>query len=156
MAPTGHALPDVTGPPREWLGSSKPYFALIALAMTVAPRHIRWLLALALTSACKESTAPAGEVSAVAVAAGIRATNASSQPVLYIVMEQGIMALIDVVPCEDIASCPNIPAGATVTIPWSAVTGYGPGHHDYVLFWHHPRPPLTERVTSGRVELSWP
>jgi hypothetical protein len=147
----------VTGGPRQWLGSSNLPSCHDRPAMTAPHRHISWLLGLALASACGSPTRPDGEVSAVATAEGIRAANGTSRPVLYLVFEQGLTGAIDFVPCEDVAVCPSIAPGATVTIPWSEVMGYDPRRRTYLLYWHHAAPAwLPIEPSFGQIEVVLP
>jgi hypothetical protein len=124
--------------------------------MTVSRRQIRWLLCFALVSACTSATRPGGEFSAVPTAEGIRATNGTNRPVLYRVYEQSLAGAIDYIPCDDVATCPSIPGGEAVTIPWSTVPGYGAARHTYLVQWHHAPPAFAGRPSGGTLEVSWP
>lgn len=77
-----------------------------------------------------------GRVEARATTAGIVASNHTNRTLFYFAAEEGALALTNWALCTETPRCPHIAAGATVTVPWSDVTGYGPEKTNYVFSWY--------------------
>jgi hypothetical protein len=102
--------------PRQSAG----FFATIALAL--------------LLGGCADATAPAaGDISVAASDEGLVILNGTGYPIHSVEMESGVLALIDLMPCDH--GCEVQLPGVRRVVPWASVIGYGSDRSDYIVYW---------------------
>jgi hypothetical protein len=58
--------------------------------------------------------------------------NSSERPVFYFLVERETAAVINFATCVE-PECPHVAAGATVRVPYTAITGYQPGKREIIV-----------------------
>ena len=99
------------------------------------------LAAVVLAVGCEAPSRPPTSVSdgvltASATASVLRLHNASSAAVNYFVLARDAAPLIDWAPCAGPA-CPAIPAGGSVSLPYSQIAGYSAATTEAIVWWWH-------------------
>jgi hypothetical protein len=61
--------------------------------------------------------------------------NGAARPTFYLIVERETAAVIDFVTCVDESQCPHVASGATVRVPYSAISGYRPGKREAIVYW---------------------
>jgi hypothetical protein len=99
------------------------------------------LAAVVLVVGCEAPSRPPTSVSdgvltATARASALRLRNSSSQAVNYFVLASDAVPLVDWLPCAGPA-CPAIPAGGSVSLPYSQIAGYSASTTEAIVWWWH-------------------
>jgi len=99
------------------------------------------LVAVVLAVGCEAPLRPPTSVSdgvltATATAGVLRLQNASSQAVNYFVLARDAAPLIDWAPCAG-PTCPAVPAGGSVSLPYSGIVGYTSATKEAIAWWWH-------------------
>lgn len=98
-----------------------------------ASRCATFALALVLAG-CRDTTAPAaGDISVSSNEEGLVIRNGTEYPIHTVEMESGVLALIDLAPCDRVCEV-QLP-GVRRVVPWESVIGYGTGRSDYIVYW---------------------
>ncbi len=79
-------------------------------------------------------------------------SSTAAQPTFYLVVERETAALINFYTCINQPQCQSVPAGSTVRVPYSEITGYhaGVSQEAVVYWWRAVRTPTGPRVDSLR------
>jgi hypothetical protein len=78
---------------------------------------------------------PRSSVTVTLATSGLRLTNVGTTPLAYAVFERTRAALIMFGPCLDPGpSCVRLPAGQTVTVPFSEIGGWAAGAREAVVY----------------------
>ena len=103
--------------------------------MLLRPASLVPTIALALAlGGCRDATAPAsGDISVSSSTEGLVIVNGTGSPIHSVEMESGVMALIDLMPCD--RGCEVQLPGVRRVVPWSSVIGYGSDRPDYIVYW---------------------
>lgn len=99
------------------------------------------LAAVVLAVGCEAPSRPPtlvsdGVLTASAAAGVLRLQNASSEAVNYFVLARDAAPLIDWAPCAG-PTCAAIPAGGSVSLPYSAIAGYSSATSEALVWWWH-------------------
>ena len=117
------------------------YVATIALALSLA--------------GCRDNTAPAaGDISVSSSQAGLMIVNGTGNPIHSVEMENGVLALIDLMPCD--RRCEVQLPGVRRIVPWESVIGYGSGRSDYIVYWFAVEQNPEGSYRSGPVHITRP
>ena len=111
------------------------------------------VLIAAMMTACSATTAPRTDLLEVR-RFGFRLIleNRTNEPIFYFAVESRTSALIDWMgPCNDPtrSECRRVPAGETVSIPYSDISGYEPGATEVKI--HHWRLVVAGGITGYAV-----
>jgi hypothetical protein len=120
------------------LSSARPRRALAVAARVV-------VASAALLAACggadaslavtEVPTGTATSVTVARVATGLRLTNTGSAPLAFAIMERTYAALADIAACADPGpACVRLPAGQTVSVPFTEISGYAAGAREVIVY----------------------
>lgn len=92
---------------------------------------------LVVAAAC-ESEAPTVSDGVLKVTSGrsaLELSNLSADPLHFMVIERGTLALVDWVACTGDPPCPTLAAGGSVSVTYTSILGYSGAAQDGVAFW---------------------
>jgi hypothetical protein len=118
---------------------SAGFYAIVALALIIG--------------GCRDATAPTqGDISISSSAEGLMIVNGTGYPIHSVEMESGVLALIDIMPCDHVCEV-QLP-GVRRVVPWASVIGYASDRSDYLVYWFTVEANPDGSFRSGPVHIT--